>query len=236
MSTARPPENDASDRPLLDLLRRRGPMTVAQLAEAFGVTPTAVRNRLTRLMGSGLVERKAESAGRGRPHHTYEISAAAQKRLGQNYTDLALALWEEMMRSVDDPRLRRRVFQRVTERLAELYRAQLTGDAWQGRLVQLGHLLHDRGIEAEVVFPEGDAGPILRQYSCPYFELAEADDTVCALERKMFEKVVGQALRLSSCRLDGDRACQFEGKPVVAVSPAAGTPHPSHPEPTRDIA
>jgi predicted ArsR family transcriptional regulator len=202
-------------------------MTVAELAAAFQVTPTAIRNRLTRLMGSGLVERKSEPAGRGRPHHTYQLSALAHKRLGQNYTDLALALWEEMMRSVEDPRLRRRVFQRVTDRLAELYRAQLTGDGWEGRLMQLGRLLHGRGIEAEVVVPEGTSAPVLRQYSCPYLELAEADATVCALERKMFEKVVGRALRLSSCRLDGDRACQFEGKPLPAAA---------YPETERDIA
>jgi predicted ArsR family transcriptional regulator len=189
------------------------------MAEALGVTATAIRNRLVRLLGSGLVERKSESVGRGRPRHAYLASAEAHKRLGQNYADLALALWEELMQTVQDRRLRRQLFQRVTDRLADLYRAQLTGDQWEGRMVQLGTILHDRGIEAEVVQREGQT-PVLRQYSCPYFELAEVDDAVCALERKMFEKVLGQAMRLATCRLDGDRACQFEAKP------SRGTPQP----------
>ena len=30
----------------------------------------------------------------------------------------------------------------------------------------------------------------------------------------MFEKVLGRSLRLSQCRLDGDRSCDFEAKPV----------------------
>ena len=199
------------DRPLLDVIRRRGPLTVPEMAQSLGVTATAVRNRLVRLVSSGLVERKAESVGRGRPRHVYLASAEAHKRLGQNYADLALALWEELMQTVQDRKLRRQLFQRVTDRLAELYRAQLTGEQWEGRMVQLGSLLHERGIEAEVVQREGQT-PVLRQYSCPYFELAEVDDAVCALERKMFEKVLGQAMRLASCRLDGDRACQFEAK------------------------
>jgi predicted ArsR family transcriptional regulator len=207
-----PDQLEPSDRPLLDLIRRRGPLTVTEMAEEMGVTSTAIRNRLGRLQSLGLVERRTESAGRGRPHHTYEASAEAHRSLGQNYTDLALVLWEELMRSVDDPKIRRLVFQRVTERLAELYRAKLTGDGWEGRLVQLGSMLHERGVEAEVVYREDGAQPVLRQYSCPYFELAETDSSVCALERKMFEKVVGRALRLSSCRLDGDRACEFESK------------------------
>lgn len=219
MATGR--EHDSSDRPLLDLIRRHGPVTVAEMARALGVTPTAIRNRLARLVGSGMVERQAEHGGRGRPRHTYRASAEAHRRLGQNYADLAVVLWDEMMRSVPDARLRRLLFSRITDRLAELYRAQLKGDGWEGRMVQLGAILHDRGIEAEVVRREGDDLPILKQHSCPYFELAEVDHAICALERKMFEKVLGRSLRLSHCRLDGDRSCDFEAKPVVGPSTIA---------------
>ena len=109
------------------------------MAVRLGVTATAVRNRLTRLVGSGMVERKTEQGGRGRPRHTYQASVEAQQRLGQNYADLATVLWDEMMWTVEDRKLRRLLFGRITDRLAELYRAQVSGDAWEGRLVQLGY-------------------------------------------------------------------------------------------------
>lgn len=211
---------DSSDRPLLDLIRRRGPLTVAEMAVELGVTATAIRNRLTRLVGSGMIERRAEHGGRGRPRHTYQASVEAHKRLGQNYADLAVVLWDEMMRSVEDRKLRRLLFSRITDRLAELYRAQMSGDGWEVRLVQLGSILHDRGIEAEVTRGDGGAAAVLKQHSCPYFELAEEDRTICAMERKMFEKVLGRGLRLSQCRLDGHRSCDFEAKPIVNPQPA----------------
>jgi len=214
---------ESSDRALLDLIRRHGPLTVAAMAAELGVTQTAVRSRLTRLVGSGMVEKKTEHGGRGRPRHTYEASVEAHKRLGQNYADLAVVLWDEMMRTVEDPRLRRALFGRITERLAELYRSQVTGDAWEGRLVQLGTILLDRGIEAEVSHTEG-LPPVLKQHSCPYYELAEVDRAVCAMERKMFEKVLGRGLRLSQCRLDGHRSCDFEAKPLLPVPPPSGVP------------
>lgn len=210
--------SETSDRTLLDLMRRHGPLTVTDLAERLGVTATAVRNRLTRLIGSGLVERRAEHRGRGRPRHVYQASVEAHKRLGQNYADLAVVLWDEMMRTVEDRKLRRVLFSRITDRLAELYRAQVTGDEWQGRLVQLGTILHDRGIETEVAYDDGPSMPVLKQHSCPYYELAEVDRAVCAMERKMFEKVLGRGLRLSQCRLDGHRSCDFEAKPLIAIS------------------
>src|SRR5215469_5293191 len=136
--------SEESDRSLLDLIRRHGPLTVAEMAGRLGVTATAVRNRLTRLVGAGMVERRTEPSGRGRPKHTYQASVAAHKRLGQNYADLAVILWDEMMRTVEDRKLRRFLFGRITDRLAELYRAQMKGDEWEGRLVQLGTILHDR--------------------------------------------------------------------------------------------
>ncbi len=211
--------SESSDRVLLDLIRRGGPLTVGDMAVSLGVTATAIRNRLTRLLGAGLIVRQAEHQDRGRPKHTYRVSIEAQKRLGQNYTDLALVLWDEMMSTVADRKLRRLLFTRVTDRLAEMYRSQVSGDEWEGRLVQLSNLLHDRGVEAEVARESGEAIPILRQHSCPYYELAEADRAICALERKMFEKVLGRSLRLSQCRLDGDRFCDFQAKPIPIALP-----------------
>jgi predicted ArsR family transcriptional regulator len=206
--------SESSDRGLLDLIRRNGPVTVVDMAARLGVTGTAIRNRLARLLGAGLVERKAEHHGRGRPKHTYEVSVLAQKQLGQNYADLAVALWEELMGTIPDRKLRRLMFIRVTDRMAEIYRGQVSSEEWEGRLVQLTNLLLDRGVEAEVAHDAGRTSPVLRQHSCPYYELAEADRGICALERKMFEKVLGRSLRLSQCRLDGDRFCDFEAKPI----------------------
>ena len=158
---------ESSDRELLDLIRRRGPLTVVEMGASLGVTGTAIRNRLARLLGSGLVERRTEHGGRGRPKHAYQASVEAQKRLGQNYADLAFVLWEEMMSTVEDRKLRRLLFTRITDRLADVYRGQVSGQEWEGRLVQLCHLLHDRGVEAEVTRDGGSAFPILRQHSCP---------------------------------------------------------------------
>jgi predicted ArsR family transcriptional regulator len=51
---------ETSDQGLIDVLRREGAVGITELADAMGVTPTAVRQRLTRLMGLGLVDRQLE--------------------------------------------------------------------------------------------------------------------------------------------------------------------------------
>ena len=142
--------SQSSDRPLMDLVRRVGPISVEDLADRMAVTPTASRVRLSRLVESGLIERVQESVGRGRPKFLYQASPLAQRKLGQNYADLALVLWDEVMHSVGDPKIRRELFARITDRLAESYSGQMRGEEWSSRLVQLGGLLHQRGVETEV--------------------------------------------------------------------------------------
>src|SRR4051812_17300355 len=58
-----------SDKAILDLLRKQDSLTVSELADAIGVTATAVRQRLTRLLAQGMIRRHATKEGRGRPSH-----------------------------------------------------------------------------------------------------------------------------------------------------------------------
>ena len=68
---------ETSDARLLDLLRERGPLNVAGIGAACGVTATAVRQRLTRLIEQGLVERVVHRRDRGRPEHRYSLTEKA---------------------------------------------------------------------------------------------------------------------------------------------------------------
>ena len=66
--------------------------------------------------------------------------------------------------------------------------------------------------DREVPFEVDRSGqlPVLTALACPYPELAERDRSICSMERMMFSELVGENLRLTDCRLDGDRYCTFE--------------------------
>jgi DeoR family transcriptional regulator, suf operon transcriptional repressor len=196
-----------ADQQLLEAIRRRGGMTIRQCVQFTAVTPTAVRHRLNRLMAQGLIERVSQHEGRGRPRYTYTLTQQAQLMLGQNYADLAKTLWAEL-KTFEDRALGMKVLRRVADRMAAYYRGQMPGKNVSERLASLKRLLADRGVDAEV----DDKGrlPVLRQHSCPYHELAETDRTVCGIEMRMFEKALDVDLKLSQCRLDGHRCCEFE--------------------------
>src|SRR5687767_15025242 len=119
---------ETSDQALLDLLRTEGSQGVAQLASAMGVTATAVRQRLTRLLAQGDIERTAERISRGRPVYRYGLTDKGRRRAGANFADLAMALWQEI-RGIKDPEIRRGLLGRISGRMATLYAGQIRGSS-----------------------------------------------------------------------------------------------------------
>lgn len=210
-----------SDVALLDLLRKFNSMSVRDLAEAMDVTATAVRQRLNRLMAQGHVERTAQKEGRGRPSHRYQLTASGRRKSGSNFADLCFALWDEI-RSIEDPDVKRGLFQRLAKRLAKVYSAEITAENLSERMEQIAQIFQDRRVPFEVEM-RGDQ-PVLTATGCPYPELAEADRGICAVERSMFAEILGEDVRLSDCRLDGGNCCTFTVKPerkLVALDTSA---------------
>ena len=174
----------------------------------MGVTPTAVRQRLVRLMTTGMITREEEpKAGRGRPSHRYALTDKGRRQTGANFVDLALALWHEV-RAIKDLEVRRGLLERVAKSMAAMYGDQVTGETTAERMQAISRLFADRNVPFEV--DEAGALPVLLAQGCPYPQLAEQDRGICSLEKMMFSELVGSGLRLSECRLDGGECCRFE--------------------------
>ncbi len=198
---------ETSDSAILDLLRQTRAMSVTRLAEETGVTATAVRQRLSRLMGQGFISRRLEHSGRGRPSHQYSLTEKGSRETGTNYGDLAIMLWKEI-RGVKDPEVRRGLLRRMAGSIARTYADRVQGDTLTERMESLGELMGERNVPFEV--DESGKLPVLTALACPYPELAEQDRGVCSMERMLISEVLGEGVRLTECRLDGSTCCTFE--------------------------
>jgi predicted ArsR family transcriptional regulator len=197
---------ETSDNQVLDLLRQNNALSVAELSAHMGVTATAVRQRLTRLMNGGLIERQCPKANRGRPSHRYSLTDKGRRESGDNFGDLAVALWQEV-RAIKDPEIRNGLLQRVAESVAAMYRDHIHGATPEARMQELAALLGQRNIASSF---EGSSLPVLTAWACPYPTLAEQDRGVCAMENMVFSELVGEKVKLTECRLDGSSCCRFQ--------------------------
>ncbi len=197
---------ESSDSEVLNLLRAPEGLGIAELASATGVTATAVRQRLNRLMAQGLVCRTAAKYGRGRPRHRYQLTDKARRSAGTNFSDLAIVLWEEI-RGIKDAVVRRGLLQRIARALADGYRSRVGGGSLAARVDQVVDLFAERRVE---MTSSGGDLPVLTVQECPYPELAERDRGICAAERMMLSEMLESPVRLTQCRLEGHNCCQFE--------------------------
>lgn len=198
---------ETSDNQVLDLLRWQGPLAVLDLVRTTGVTATAVRQRLTRLMAHGLVDREIRRTERGRPGHRYRLTEKGRRQAGDNFADLAEVLWDEI-RAVPDDEVRRGLLQRLAKGMAKLYQREIQGGTLLERMQSLKRVFGLRGVELEV--NAGQGFPVLTVLDCPYPELADRDRSVCAMERMLFTELLGEQVRLSGCRFDGQTCCEFQ--------------------------
>ncbi len=210
--------NTSSDADLLELLRVRGPVSVTQMAEETDVTPTAVRQRLSRLLAGGLIRRRAVRSGRGRPRHDYELTEKGLRETGSNFADLAIVLWRELG-FTSDPSLREMLIRRVAQSLAAAYSREVHGETIAERMETLSRLLSERHVPFSVEHRDGI--PVLTAHACPYPELADKDSTVCAMERQLFSELLKQDVVLAHCRLRGGSCCRFE-----PCDPSSEAPRP----------
>jgi predicted ArsR family transcriptional regulator len=196
-----------SDRQFLERMRKLGSATVGTLCEEFGVTATAVRQRLARMQALKYLERETVRTGRGRPSHRYQLTEDGLRQLGDNYAELAVILWRELRR-IEDAEIRGRVVDRVRRSLVSRYGSAVNSDSLPERMTQLQTALvqHDFDVEVDT----SGALPVLRENNCPYHDLAISDSEICELERSVFGQLLGAELELTQCCLNGHSCCEFQ--------------------------
>ena len=113
------------DRELLTQLRSGAFSGVGELTEKLGVTATAVRQRVDRLLEMGLIEREKVVAGRGRPTYQYRLTVVGHRRAGANPSELADAMWQEIL-MIKDVKLRHQLVSSIAGRLGREYAEQVS--------------------------------------------------------------------------------------------------------------
>jgi predicted ArsR family transcriptional regulator len=93
----------------------------------------------------------------------------------------------------------------VGARMAEEYRNAISGEGLGERLGALRQALEARGIPAEV----RPSGTEIQVFACPYHDVAQEHAGVCAMERRMIERLLGETIHLDGTIREGRRSCQF---------------------------
>lgn len=203
----------SASRKLLDILVRHGPMTVRQLTRALGVTATAVRQSISRLLTDGWIVRTQRRGPTGRPADVFAVSPRAARAYGTRPQDASKALVDAIMGELGLP-AGRHVLRRAGRGLAARLRPRVGEGSPRERLRKLAECLSEDGDIAEAKPADGEIR--LRVFNCPYGGRPDEHGEICEMERAAFSELVGQPLRLAVRHAERRPYCEFHLKEDAA--------------------
>lgn len=195
---------------LLVLMKRHGEISLDDATDAIDRARPTLRNHLDRMGRDGLVHRRSEKHGRGRPRMQYRLTPLADRLFPQQegkvfaeFLDYLRErgcdeLIEDFFDSFWSARLRE-VEQRIT--------GSLEAASPQRILDVLKSVLAENGFMPEIE-TEGDQVTI-RECNCPFAEIVGASDVPCASEACFYETLFDHVERTAHIP-DGNSACVYE--------------------------
>jgi predicted ArsR family transcriptional regulator len=209
------PEVGSPARQVVELLARREHMTVAELVEATGVTTTAVRLQVNRLLAEGWIASTKRRGGPGRPADVLTLSKAGRHLFGQHAEDLCKLIIDELLKSEGAARTKR-IMRGVSRRMAEQFRLNMGGGARHGavgsgdvseRLARFAQLMSEKGVLVDAKTDE--TGQRLTVYTCPFPELVADHPVICEMERAAIGEMMDANVQLECCMAAGHARCEF---------------------------
>jgi DeoR family suf operon transcriptional repressor len=200
--------------PLLTLLKRLGETDAAELAEARGISTSAVRQQLDTMLENGLVQRRDVPRGRGRPTAKWSLTAKGHQLFPYRYDALAtdvLGHLADIDESLVDEVFERRRRERVKRAQVRLAAAAPSRAA---QVEELARILDDDGYVAEAIPPApDDPEQVWRvvEHHCAIFDVAQQYRSACSTELAFLQEVVPHAdVRRVHHMLGGDDRCGYE--------------------------
>jgi predicted ArsR family transcriptional regulator len=193
------------------LLLERGAATAAELGQALGLSPAAIRRHLDALLADGDVTcRERPSAGqrgRGRPARVFLLTDQARVRRGRHtYDDLAAAALRWIAAQGGDRAVNAFAADRVAGLEARCEAALAdAGDDPLARAEALAAALTEEGYAASASAIA--SGGQLCQHHCPVAHVAAEFPQLCEAETRAISHLVGSHVQRLATIAHGDGVC-----------------------------
>lgn len=181
---------------VLVALKRAGPVTADALAGLLGLTAMAVRQHLYGLEADGLARHALRGGGRGRPAKFWNATEAANARFPDGHAALTTDLLVQMHRAFGQEGLDRLVALRTADQ-EKVYASRVKAKSTlRGQLEALAKQRSEEGYMAEVRREAGTQAWLFVENHCPICAAARLCSGLCREELSLFQRVLGDAVRV----------------------------------------
>ena len=196
---------------ILYLLKTKGPQTASELAKRLDITAMAVRQHLAQL--GDRVDFEEQRGQVGRPRRVWRVTD--QTDFPDSHGELTVGLLAAMHDVFGDKGLEKLVAERTKAQIKDYRRQMPPGDGdLKQRVAALARIRTREGYMAEWQ-KNRDGSFVLLENHCPICAAAEACQSLCLGEKKLFRAVLGPNVTVERTEhiLSGDRRCAYRINP-----------------------
>jgi DeoR family transcriptional regulator, suf operon transcriptional repressor len=212
MSTAVPPglaSLPATRRSILMLLKKRSEASASELAVELAITVSGVRQHVSGLLADGMVARRQEPRGPGRPTILYSLAPPGEALFPRFYSELT----NELLAYVEqeDPAMLEHVFEKRRRRRERQAKERLASkDSFSQRVAELTRILDEDGYLADVT-PMPDGSFLVTEHNCAILGVAQRYGLACSTEIEFLRRALPEArIERVAHKLSGAHVCSYE--------------------------
>ena len=193
---------------IVGALRERRSASAFDLAQAFGLSPNAIRQQLVVLERDGLIAGHSVRRGKTKPTVEYGLTPEADRYFPQHYDKMLNAVLREVRASGGDGAVKA-IFEGIGKRAAERLPPGADGKPAEERLESLVASLKASGVSAELE-KRPDGMFVLHEHTCPYAAVVAENPEACGAIHSILDRVApGRAAHVESLATGGAE-CRFE--------------------------
>jgi len=200
-----------SKKEILDLIKRRGTLSIDKAAAQISLARTTVREHLLQLERDGYVERKYVRSGPGRPSLQYQLTTRGNSLFPSSESKF-IRNFIKYLKSNGNEQLIEDFFedfwnQRLEEAGKRIEDAS-DDDPYSG-LTALQQMLEDEGFMPEIDLDKTAEKLTVKECNCPFSEVVKETRLPCQLEEIFYKKLFNQQTERTSYIADGDFSCTY---------------------------
>jgi predicted ArsR family transcriptional regulator len=200
-------EQGETRQQIISLLRRRGPMTAAELSAELKIGAVGVRQHLALLERDALVHIADVRRSVGRPSHLYALTAQAEGLFPKRYDRMALDALAFVESLGGKPAIEQLFTHRRTQ-LAAQYAPRLVGKRRAEQVAELAAILNEQGYMCDWS-QEQDGSFTLTEHNCPVDCVAREFVQTCSHELTLYEDMLGTPIVREGTIAEGSLCCRY---------------------------
>ncbi|MDZ7772171.1 MAG: DeoR family transcriptional regulator [Balneolaceae bacterium] len=201
-----------SKKQLLELVKRKGRVSLDEAVDHTDLAKTTLREHLLQLERDGYVEREYVRSGPGRPSLEYRMTRKGNSLFPSSESALVRELLAYLKSRGDEKTIEDffRVFwQERIDKARERMEGSPEADL-RSQLKALMELLEEEGFMPEFSLDEEKETLTIRECNCPFSEVVKETRLPCKLEAMFYRELFNEGAERTSYLAEGDHSCTYE--------------------------